>query len=117
MDRRQFERVVDEALDELPAWVVDAVDNLHVVVEDWPTPEQDPDGEGILGIYEGVSLAERGLDYFGVMPDRIVIFMEPHLQMGLGRRELRDEIRKTVLHEVAHHLGIDDNRLHELGWD
>ncbi len=117
MDRRQFERVVDEALDELPAWVVDAVDNLHVVVEDWPTPEQDPEGEGILGIYEGVSLAERGLDYFGVLPDRIVIFMEPHLQMGLRRRELRDEIRKTVLHEVAHHLGIDDRRLHELGWD
>ncbi len=117
MNRRQFERVVDEALDELPAWVVDAVDNLHVVVEDWPTPEQDPDGEGILGIYEGVSLAERGIDYFGVMPDRIVIFMEPHLQMGLSRRELRDEIRTTVLHEVAHHLGIDDRRLHELGWD
>ncbi len=117
MNRRQFERIVDEALEELPGWVVDAVDNLHVVVEDWPTSEQDPEGDGILGIYEGVSLAERGVDYFGVLPDRIVIFMEPHLAMRLSRNELRSEIRKTVLHEMAHHLGIDDDRLHELGWD
>ncbi len=117
MNRRQFERIVDEALEELPGWVVDAVDNLHVVVEDWPTSEQDPEGDGILGIYEGVSLAERGVDYFGVLPDRIVIFMEPHLAMRLSRNELRSEIRKTVLLEMAHHLGIDDDRLHELGWD
>ena len=117
MDRRHFEKIVDEALEELPRWVVDAVDNLHVVVEDEPTPEQDPDGTGLLGIYEGVSLAERGVDYSGFMPDRIVVFMRPHLDLGLSRRELRDEIRTTVLHEVAHHLGIDDDRLHELGWD
>jgi predicted Zn-dependent protease with MMP-like domain len=117
MRRAQFERIVDEALEDLPQWVVDAVENLHVVVEDWPTAEQDPSGEGILGIYEGVSLLDRGVDYAGYLPDRIVVFMGPHLELGLSRRELRNEIRATVLHEVAHHLGIDDERLNELGWD
>jgi predicted Zn-dependent protease with MMP-like domain len=117
MNRRRFERIVDQALDTLPEWVLEQVDNLHVVVEDWPTKEQDPDGEGILGIYEGVSLAERGVDYYGFSPDRIVIFRGPHVELGLQEDELREEIRRTVLHEMAHHLGIDDNRLHELGWD
>jgi predicted Zn-dependent protease with MMP-like domain len=116
MRRPQFERVVDEALETLPPWVLNALDNVHVVVEDWPTRRQDPEGEGILGIYEGVSLLERGTDYSGFLPDRIVVFMRPHLEMGLSRDDLRDEIRKTVLHEIAHHLGIDDDRLHELGY-
>ena len=80
-------------------------------------PEQDPTGEGLLGLYEGVSLAERGIDYFGVMPDQITVFREPHLTLELSRNDLRTEIRTTVLHEIAHHLGIDDERLHELGWD
>jgi predicted Zn-dependent protease with MMP-like domain len=113
----QFERIVDEALEELPDWVLESVDNLHVVVENWPTAEQDPDGVGILGVYEGVSLLERGVDYSGYLPDRIVVFMGPHLELGLSRAGLRAEIRKTVLHEVAHHLGIGDGRLTELGWD
>ena len=117
MKRAEFERVVDEALEELPHWVVDAVDNLHVVVEHWPTRQQDPEGTGLLGIYEGMSLLDRGVDYSGYLPDRIVVFMGPHLELGLSREELRAEIRKTVLHEVAHHLGIDDERLHQLGWD
>ncbi len=117
MSRAAFERVVDEALEDLPRWVVESVDNLHVVVEKAPTPEQDPHGEGLLGIYEGVSLADRGMDYYGVMPDRITIFMQPHLELGLNRDQLRDEIRATVVHEIAHHLGIDDRRLEELGWD
>jgi predicted Zn-dependent protease with MMP-like domain len=99
-------------LEELPQWVLDEIDNLVVVVEEWPSKEQ---GD-ILGIYEGVSLAERG-DYFGVLPDRIVIFRGPHLDLGLDGKELRAEIRKTVLHEIGHHLGIDDERLTELGWD
>jgi len=117
MDRRTFDRIVDDTLDELPEWVVERVDNLIVVVEERPTREQDPDGDGLLGLYEGVSLAERGVDYYGVAPDRIVIFREPHLAMSLSVAEMRAEVRKTVLHEVAHHLGIDDERLHELGWD
>ncbi|MDP8958001.1 MAG: metallopeptidase family protein [Actinomycetota bacterium] len=116
MNRPQFERLVDEALEGLPPWVLEAVDNLAVVVEDWPRHDQDPSGE-LLGLYEGVSLLERGIDYSGFLPDRIVVFMGPHLRLGLPRSELRQEIRRTVLHEIAHHLGLDDHRLHELGWE
>ena len=112
MRRHEFEREVDHVLEALPDWVVAEIDNLIVVVEDRPTDEQ---GD-VLGIYEGVSLAERG-DYSGAFPDRIIIFYEPHIEMGLADDELRAEIRKTVLHEVGHHLGIDDRRLTELGWD
>lgn len=117
MQRAEFESVVDEALESLPEWVVGRVENLHVVVKDRPSREQDPEGAGLLGIYEGVSLLDRGVDYSGFLPDRIVVFMGPHLELGLDRTGLRDEIRRTVLHELAHHLGIDDERLHELGWD
>jgi predicted Zn-dependent protease with MMP-like domain len=112
MRRHQFEREVDLVIEALPLWVLDEVDNLVVVVEDTPTSEQ---GD-VLGIYEGVSLAERG-DYWGSLPDRIVIFYQPHVEMGLSESELKAEIRKTVLHELGHHLGIDDDRLTELGWD
>lgn len=112
MKRHEFEREVDRIIEDLPQWVLDEVDNLIVVVEDEPTEEQ---GD-LLGIYEGVSLAERG-DYWGALPDRIVIFYRPHLELDLPEGELRTEIRKTVLHELGHHLGIDDDRLTELGWD
>lgn len=112
MRMRDFERIVDDALEELPDWVVERVDNLVVVVEEHPPS----DLGDVLGVYEGIALSERE-DYFGVMPDRIVIFRQPHLAMGLAESELRAEIRKTVLHELGHHLGIDDERLTELGWD
>ncbi|MGI9649115.1 MAG: metallopeptidase family protein [Acidimicrobiia bacterium] len=117
MDRRAFETVVDRALEHLPEWVLDALENVVVVVEDHATREQDPRGEGILGIYEGISLHDRGFEYTMALPDRIVIFRRPHLSLGLSESELEQEIRATVLHEIAHHLGIDDDRLHELGWD
>jgi predicted Zn-dependent protease with MMP-like domain len=116
MFMREFEAVVDRVLDELPDWVLDRIDNLVVVVEEHPSREQDPSGE-LLGLYEGVSLHERSGDYYGVMPDQITVFRRPHLRLGLDRAELEAEIRKTVLHEIAHHIGIDDHRLHELGWD
>jgi predicted Zn-dependent protease with MMP-like domain len=116
MNPKEFEAVVDRVLDDLPEWVLDRIDNLIVIVEDSPTPDQDPDGDGLLGLYEGVSLPERSADYWGALPDQITIFRLPHLEMGLSRPELEEEIRRTVLHEVAHHIGIDDARLHELGW-
>ena len=117
MRRSEFEKIVAEALEDLPDWVKEAVDNLHVVVEDWPTPEQEKIGGGsLLGLYEGVSLHDRAGHYSGVMPDRIIIFMGPHLALRLPPSRLRAQIRKTVLHEMAHHLGIDDERLHDLGW-
>jgi predicted Zn-dependent protease with MMP-like domain len=117
MSRAHFEAVVDRALEGLPGWVIERLDNVVVVVEDRPTPEQDPDGEGILGIYEGISLLERSGDYWGAMPDQVTVFRVPHLHLGLGEDDLEEEIRRTVLHELAHHLGIDDARLRELGWD
>lgn len=112
MRRHRFEQEVDRVLEDLPEWVVDEIDNLVVVVEDRPTEEQ---GD-VLGIYEGISLAERG-EYSGAFPDRIIIFYEPHIELELSEEELRSEIRTTVLHELGHHLGIDDDRLTELGWD
>lgn len=117
MSRAHFEAAVDRVLESLPEWVHGQIDNLIVVVEEWPTREQDPEGSGLLGLYEGVSLLERSGDYWGAMPDRITIFRGPHLELGLDGAELETEIRKTVLHELAHHLGIDDSRLYELGWD
>lgn len=117
MRKSEFEAVVDRVLEELPEWVVEKLDNLIVVVEEHPTDEQDPDDTGLLGIYEGVSLHDRSADYWGALPDRIVVFRRSHLDLGLDPLELEEEIRKTVLHEIAHHLGIDDDRLHELGWD
>ncbi len=112
MKRHEFEHLVDRVLEDLPGWVVEKIDNLAVVVEEHPPKEL---GD-VLGVYEGVALNERG-DYFGVLPDTIVVFRQPHLELGLKRDELEAEIRKTVLHEIAHHLGIDDDRLTELGWD
>jgi predicted Zn-dependent protease with MMP-like domain len=117
MPLRDFEQLVDDALEDLPDWVVQSVDNLHIVVEDWPTTDQDPEDAGLLGLYEGISLLERGVDYYGAIPDTITVFRGPHLALGFNRDDLKAEIRKTVLHEVAHHLGIDDDRLHELGYD
>jgi predicted Zn-dependent protease with MMP-like domain len=111
--RDEFEAVVDRTLEQLPDWVIEQIDNLHVVVEDRPSPEL---GD-VLGVYDGVSLQERSGDYWGALPDRIVIFRQPHMELDLPRPELEDEIRRTVLHEIAHHIGIDDKRLTELGWD
>ena len=116
MNRGEFEQVVDDVLAGLPEWVIDRIDNLAVVVADHPTREQDPGGTGLLGLYDGVPLPERGIDYFAYAPDRIVIFYRSHLAMGLDDASLRDEIRVTVLHEIGHHLGFDDHRLRELGW-
>lgn len=108
---------MDRVIEALPQWVVDRIDNLIIVVEEHPSPEQDPSGDGLLGIYEGVNLLERSGDYWGAMPDQITVFRQPHLALGLPRRELEEEIRRTVLHELAHHLGIDEERLIEIGWD
>lgn len=116
MRRADFEHLVDEALADLPAWVTEAMDNVHVVVEEWPTPEQDALGTGLLGLYEGVNLHDRASGYSGFLPDRITVFMGPHLELRLPPGRLRRQIRKTVLHEVAHHLGIDDERLEDLGY-
>jgi predicted Zn-dependent protease with MMP-like domain len=116
MDRAEFEAVVDDVIAELPEWVVQRIDNLRVVVEERPRPDQITKHGNLLGLYEGVMLADRGDHYFGAMPDKITIYRQPHLAMRLSPARLRRQIRKTVLHEIGHHLGIDDERLHEIGW-
>ena len=112
----EFEAEVESVLENLPQWVKDEMDNIFVVVEARPSREQDPTGQGLLGVYEGVALNERGIDYFGFSPDQIVVFYHPHMALGLEGSELRAEIRTTVLHEIGHHLGFGEERLVELGW-
>jgi predicted Zn-dependent protease with MMP-like domain len=116
MDLGTFESAVRATLDALPRWVAAEMENVAVIVERRATKDQDPQDAGLLGIYEGVPLPERGIDYFGVTPDRITIFYDPHATLDLPDDELASEIRVTLLHEIGHHLGLDDARLHELGW-
>ena len=117
MNLSEFEAAVHEIMHELPDWVHDALDNIEVLVLDEPGEDLDPDGEGLLGLYTGLPLTERGSDYAGELPDVVYIFREPHLSLGLSPAELRLEIGKTLVHEIAHYFGIEDDRLAELGWD
>lgn len=108
----EFERIVIDELDELPDEMVDGLENVVFVCEDRPE-----DGSlDLLGIYEGVALTERGQYGFGELPDRIVLFREPLLAICETEDELRDEIHITLVHEIAHFYGIDDEELHRLGW-
>ena len=106
----RFEELVREALDLLPDELGTAMENVAVVVD-----ELSPAGD-LLGLYEGVPLTERGLDYSFVMPDRITIFMRTICGVCDRERDLVAMVRDTVIHEVAHHFGIDDDRLDQLGW-
>jgi predicted Zn-dependent protease with MMP-like domain len=110
-DRAEFEALVEQALDEIPDEIARQVHNLVVLVEDDP-PADEPD---LLGLYDGVALTERGADPGG-LPDRITVFRGPLLAMCASREELVREVRITVVHEIAHHFGIDDDRLHDLGY-
>ena len=112
VSRERFEELVSEALDTIPAELTALIDNCVVLVEDEP-PADDPD---LLGLYDGTPLTERDSSYTLVVPDRITVFRGPLLDMCEDEREVVDEVRITVVHEIAHHFGIDDDRLHELGW-
>lgn len=109
----EFEELVAEALDTLPPDLARLIDNVVVVVED-DAPEDDPD---LLGLYSGIPLTERGTWYAGVLPDRITIYRLPTLAMCETVEEVVEEVEITVVHEIAHHFGINDDRLHELGYD
>ncbi|RZU63436.1 metallopeptidase family protein [Zhihengliuella halotolerans] len=118
MDDDAFEDAVTRALDEIPERLRDVMDNVVVFIENRyePGPGEDPDTV-LLGLYDGVPLTERGMDWGEVpMPDRIFIYQEPILQMCDSEEEVVDEVTITVVHEVAHHFGIDDETLHKLGW-
>ena len=108
----EFEDLVAEALDEIPDELARLVDNVVFVVED-----DSAEPGTLLGLYEGVPLTERGAFYAGAMPDRISIYRLPILAICDTVEDVVDEVHVTVVHEIAHHFGIDDDRLHDLGYD
>ena len=105
----EFEVLVGEGLDQIPDELARLMDNVVVLVEDYP-----PEGRRLLGLYHGVPLTERGQWYAGMLPDTIHIYRVPILRMCRSEEEVVEQVRRTVVHEVAHHFGISDDRLHEL---
>ena len=119
MSEADFEAAVSDALDMIPPDIARAMDNVAVFIEDdyTPQPGEDPDTV-LLGLYEGVPLTERDSWWdAGSLPDRITIYRQPILDIWSSREDVVEEVAVTVVHEIAHHFGIDDDRLHELGWD
>lgn len=122
MERRAFEDLVSKVLDGLPPDFAEKLDNVEVVVEDRPSPEvlsQQGVGKGqmLLGLYQGVPLTRRGWGYEFVLPDKICIYREPIERVCAGTGgSIGEMTRKVVLHEIAHHFGIPDSRLRELGY-
>ena len=112
MDADAFDALVTDELDRLPDAMIDGLDNVVFVVEDRPE-----DGSlDLLGLYDGLALTERDRYGVGELPDRIIVYREPHLAATDTIDALRGEIHTTLVHEIAHFYGIDDERLHELGW-
>jgi predicted Zn-dependent protease with MMP-like domain len=123
MDLEQFENLVLEALESLPAEFRENLENVQVDVEEWPTRQDlieaglsPHDGHALLGLYHGIPNTERGAFYMG-LPDRISIYKGPiEAYAGPNEEAIRNQVRRTVIHEVAHYYGISDERLQELGW-
>ena len=112
MSRERFEELVAEALDTIPADLSRLIDNVAVFVEDDSPAGQAP----LLGLYEGIPLTSRDTSYAGALPDRITLYRRPILRQCATERDVVRQVRITVAHEVAHHFGIDDDRLDELGY-
>lgn len=110
VEPERFEEMVVAALDGLPAEFGRLMSNVAVTVEHGPGPA------GLLGLYEGIPLTSRTTQYGGVLPDRITIYRQAICAVCRTEQEVAEEVRRTVIHEVGHHFGIGDARLHELGW-
>jgi predicted Zn-dependent protease with MMP-like domain len=114
-----FYELVERAVEGLPPELSRLLDNVAIVVDDWPdysTPlVSGGPGETLYGLYEGVPLTERGAGYYGVLPDKITIFRGP-LERDFTKDELEEQVRITVVHEIAHYFGFGEERLEELGW-
>ena len=118
-DDLDFDRLVSEALDSLPADIAQRLENVDVVVEDEPPQEfldGLPRGSSLFGLYHGIPLTKRGSSYSNVLPDKISIYRGPITRYWRRPDEIRAQIRRTVIHEVGHYFGIPEKRLHELGW-
>ena len=111
MDPQRFDELVSDALDLIPSQLAAVMDNVVVLVAD-----RDPDDDDLLGLYEGVALTERDSHYAGSLPDTITIYRDALLDECDSADEVVEEVAITVIHEIAHHFGIDDGRLEELGW-
>jgi predicted Zn-dependent protease with MMP-like domain len=107
----RFEELVGDALDEVPAELMALLDNVVVLVED-----RNPDEPDLLGLYEGYALTERGWDHSGALPDRIMIYRLAICDVCEDEDQVAEEVTITVVHEIAHHFGIEEDRLHALGW-
>ena len=112
LDSEEFEKLVVGELDLLPDEMVDGLENVVFVTEDRPE-DGSPD---LLGLYDGVDLTRRGNYGFGELPDRIILYREPLLAVAEDLEDLKDQIHVTLVHEIAHYFGIDDDELHDLGW-
>lgn len=116
---KRFKDIVSWAIDSMPREYTDNIKNLAIVVEDEPSPEQRTklhlvDGVLLFGLYEGVPLTSRGGNYNLVLPDKITIFKKPLAENSYNINDLRQQVRRTVWHEIAHHFGLDHKRIHEL---
>ena len=114
-----FDALVSEALDSLPEEIAAQLENVDVVVEDEPPPDVLAGLEphtSLFGLYHGIPLTKRGAGYGNVLPDKISIYRGPITRLARTPDRIREQVRRTVIHEIAHHFGIDDDRLHELGW-
>ena len=112
LSEEQFDAIVEEALDAVPPDLMAMLDNVAILVEEEP---EGPEKE-LLGLYQGTALTDRGWEYGGVLPDTITIYRGPTLRMCSSTEEVVEEVAVTVVHEIAHHFGIAEHRLHELGW-
>ena len=111
MSEERFEELVGDALDLIPPQLAQAIDNVVILVED-----RNPEEPDLLGLYEGIALTERDTTYAGALPDTITIYRDTLLEFCDTEADVVEEVAITVIHEIAHHFGIDDDRLHELGW-
>jgi predicted Zn-dependent protease with MMP-like domain len=122
LSRAEFEKIVARAVQSLPPKFLDRLENVEVLVEDEPTDEElelagiEPGGT-LLGLYHGVPQSERGSWYGNILPDRIVIYQRPTEAIARGRREIREEIRITLMHEIGHHFGLAEDDLSEAGYE
>lgn len=124
----EFDRMVECALDAMPPEFMDALDNVVIMVQDEPTEEEfallddegyphtSRDGEELLGLYDGINITQRGITYDMSAPDMITLFKGPHERTANSEQELQHEVHRTLIHEIGHYFGLDDARLHEMGY-